>query len=84
MIFSLFLHMNIRFYSDRRTRFCSKPQYRLWQPSKQRQTSWPPIFSLLLFYGEEGKGKPNGNVVLGSTDAQWDSLDRFDRLSLWQ
>ncbi len=76
--------MNIRFYSDRRTCVFSKLRYRLWQPSMQGQTSWPPIFSLLPFYGEEAKGRTNGNVVLRNTDAPWDSLDRFDRLPLWQ
>ncbi len=39
-------------------------------------------FSLLPFYGEGAKGRQNGNVVLGNTDAPWDSLDRFGRLPL--
>ncbi len=79
MIFSLLQHMNIRFYSNRRTCVFTKLRYRLWQPSKQEKISWPPIFSLLPFYGEGAKGRPNGNVVLGNTDAPCDSLDRFDR-----
>ncbi len=82
MIFSLFPHINIRFYSNRCTCVFSKLRYRLWHPSMQRQTSWPPIFTLLPFYGEEAKGRPNGNVVLGTSDAPRDSLDRFDRLPL--
>ncbi len=44
--------------------------------SMQEQTSWPPNFSLLPFYGGGAKGRPNGNVV------PWDSFDRFDRLPL--
>ncbi len=74
--------MNIQFYSDRRTCVFLKLRYRLWQSSMQRQNSWPPIFSLLPFYDEGAKGRPNGNVVQGNTDAPWDSLDRFDRPTL--
>ena len=30
---------------------------RKWRPLMKEQTSWPPIFLLLPFYGEEGKDK---------------------------